>query len=158
MLLASAADGLRLAVGVANLSFWRQTIEPSLAAAAQAIGSREAEVARTRGRSLTLDDAVGVARDPRLGEEQSSSGLAELLSSRETEVAELVAEGSTNKEIGRRLFIATRTAETHIQNILNKLGFNSRAQIAAWAVERRLSRPGGPPAAAHRPGPTYPAT
>ena len=158
LLLASAANGLRLAVGVANLSFWRQTIEPSLAAAAHAIGSREAEVARTRGRSLALDDAVGVARDSRLGEEQSSSGLAELLSPREAEVAELVAEGSTNKEIGQRLFIATRTAETHIQNILNKLGFNSRAQIAAWAVERRLSRLGGLPATADGPGPTYPTT
>ena len=139
LLLAGAAEGLRLAVGTANLSLWRQINEPTLAAAAQAIGPREAEVVRARGGSFTLADAVRVAHDPGLGEEQSSSGLAKLLSVREAEIAGLVAEGYSNKEIGRRLFIATRTAETHVQNIFNKLGFSSRAQIAAWAVERRLS-------------------
>ena len=142
LLLASAAEGLRLAAGAANLRLWRHINEPALAAAAQAIGPREAEVVRARGTSFTLGDAVRVARDPGLGEEQSSSGLAQLLSAREAEIAELVAEGYSSKEIGRRLFIATRTAETHVQNIFNKLGFSSRAQIAAWVVERRLSHPG----------------
>lgn len=53
-------------------------------------------------------------------------------SRREDEVARLIAEGLTNAEIAARLFIATRTAETHVQHILNKLGFRRRAQIAAW--------------------------
>lgn len=54
------------------------------------------------------------------------------LSRREGEIAQLIAEGLTNAEIAARLFIATRTAETHVQHILNKLGFRRRAQIAAW--------------------------
>jgi DNA-binding NarL/FixJ family response regulator len=49
-------------------------------------------------------------------------------------VAHLVAEGLSNKQIGERLFISERTVDSHIRNILNKLGFQSRAQIAAWIV------------------------
>ena len=42
------------------------------------------------------------------------------------------------REIARKLVISERTADAHVQNILNKLGFSSRAQIAVWAAERRL--------------------
>jgi DNA-binding CsgD family transcriptional regulator len=58
------------------------------------------------------------------------------LSRRESEVAGLVAEGLSNREIARRLVVSERTAETHVQHILTKLGFASRSQIAAWAVRR----------------------
>jgi DNA-binding NarL/FixJ family response regulator len=44
----------------------------------------------------------------------------------------LVAEGLSNKQIGARLFISERTVDSHVRSILNKLGFNSRAQIASW--------------------------
>jgi DNA-binding NarL/FixJ family response regulator len=44
----------------------------------------------------------------------------------------LVAEGLSNKQIAARLFISERTVATHVGHILNKLGFNSRAQIAGW--------------------------
>ena len=54
------------------------------------------------------------------------------LSRREREVASLVAEGLTNRGIGERLFISERTAEGHVEQIRNKLGFTSRSQIAAW--------------------------
>jgi DNA-binding NarL/FixJ family response regulator len=47
-------------------------------------------------------------------------------------VAALVAEGLTNKQIGTRLFISERTVGTHVRNIMDKLGFDSRAQIASW--------------------------
>lgn len=56
------------------------------------------------------------------------------LSRREREVAKLVAEGLTSKEIGQRLFISERTAEGHVDQIRNKLGFRTRAQIAAWVA------------------------
>lgn len=62
------------------------------------------------------------------------------LSPRELEVASLVAEGLTNQEIARRLFIAPRTAETHLENIRQKLGFRSRAQVATWVTARRQGR------------------
>ena len=58
------------------------------------------------------------------------------LTRREREVADLVAEGLTNREIAARLFISERTAESHVEQIRNKLGFHSRAQIAAWVTAR----------------------
>jgi DNA-binding NarL/FixJ family response regulator len=64
-----------------------------------------------------------------------------LLTSREREVAALVAHGLTNRQIAAKLVVTERAAETHVQNILNKLGFTSRAQVAAWAVERGLQAP-----------------
>ena len=54
------------------------------------------------------------------------------LAKREVEVAQLVAEGLSNKQIGARLLISEPTVATHIRNIMNKLGFNARAQIASW--------------------------
>jgi len=63
------------------------------------------------------------------------------LTGRELEVAGLVAEGLTNQAIARRLSVAPRTAEAHVENIRRKLGVRSRAQIAAWVTEHRL-RPG----------------
>jgi DNA-binding CsgD family transcriptional regulator/DNA-binding beta-propeller fold protein YncE len=56
------------------------------------------------------------------------------LSKRELEVARLVTQGLTNKEIAGTLFISQRTAEGHVAQICNKLGFSTRAQIAAWAA------------------------
>jgi len=63
------------------------------------------------------------------------------LTDRELEVAELIAGGLTNQAIARRLSVAPRTAEAHVENIRRKLQVRSRAQIAAWVTEHRL-RPG----------------
>jgi predicted ATPase/DNA-binding CsgD family transcriptional regulator len=54
------------------------------------------------------------------------------LTPRELQVARLVKEGLTDREIAGRLFIARRTAEWHLKQIFNKLGFSSRSQVAAW--------------------------
>jgi len=51
---------------------------------------------------------------------------------REEDVVRLLAEGLRNREIAARLVLSPRTVETHVQNILNKTGFVSRAQVAAW--------------------------
>ena len=61
------------------------------------------------------------------------------LSRREREIADLVAEGLSSREIAARLFISERTAEGHVESIRNKLGFRSRTQIAAWVTEQRLA-------------------
>jgi DNA-binding CsgD family transcriptional regulator len=54
---------------------------------------------------------------------------------REREVARLVGLGLTNREIAQRLRISDRTVGAHIQNLLNKLAANNRAQIAAWSAQ-----------------------
>ncbi|GAA1524192.1 hypothetical protein GCM10009678_01780 [Actinomadura kijaniata] len=58
------------------------------------------------------------------------------MSPRERQVAELVAQGMSNREIAERLVISRRTADSHIEHILGKLGFNSRTQIAVWVTRR----------------------
>lgn len=59
-----------------------------------------------------------------------------LLSPREREVATLVGEGLSNRAIAERLVLSQRTAENHVKSILDKLGFDSRAQVAAWVASR----------------------
>ncbi|MEV8432156.1 ATP-binding protein [Streptomyces chartreusis] len=59
------------------------------------------------------------------------------LTRRESEVAELVAQGLANQQIADRLVIARRTAEGHVERVLRKLGFNKRSQIAAWVAAQR---------------------
>lgn len=61
------------------------------------------------------------------------------LTARERQVAVLIAQGKTSREIAEQLVVTERTAEVHVSNILGKLGFSSRAQIAAWAVEKGLA-------------------
>lgn len=62
------------------------------------------------------------------------------LTAREREVAALIARGATSREIARALTISERTAEAHVSHMLGKLGFSSRAQIAAWAVASGLAQ------------------
>jgi len=78
------------------------------------------------------------------------------LTRRETEVAALLADGLTNREIAARLFISERTAESHVEQIRNKLGFHSRTQIAVWFAETKSqlvpsSSPGVPIPGSPRP-------
>jgi DNA-binding CsgD family transcriptional regulator len=65
-----------------------------------------------------------------------------VLSRREGEVAQLVAQGMTNAEIADRLTITVRTAEGHVEHIRNKLGFHSRVQIGAWVAGTGVPSPG----------------
>ena len=51
-----------------------------------------------------------------------------------------MAEGKTNREIAEMLVLGVRTVEGYVGNVLNKLGFSSRTQIAAWVVEQGLQR------------------
>jgi DNA-binding NarL/FixJ family response regulator len=67
------------------------------------------------------------------------SGGPEVLTPREREVAALLAEGLSNGEVARRLYISTKTAAVHVSNILAKLGMASRAEVAAWAVRTGLA-------------------
>jgi DNA-binding NarL/FixJ family response regulator len=66
------------------------------------------------------------------------------LTAREREIVALIAEGCSNKAIAETLFISPATAARHVANILEKLGFTSRAQVAAWASESGADPGSGP--------------
>nr|WP_296773434.1 LuxR C-terminal-related transcriptional regulator [Rhodococcus sp. (in: high G+C Gram-positive bacteria)] len=83
----------------------------------------------------SIVEALGEVSSP-VARVKTTSTLGPL-TKRESEVAGLVAEGGTNKEIAARLVIAPRTAEAHLERIMTKLGFTSRSQVAAWVAERR---------------------
>jgi predicted ATPase/DNA-binding CsgD family transcriptional regulator/transcriptional regulator with XRE-family HTH domain len=96
-------------------------------------------------RDLDLDHVVGHALallkgkcEPPTYQPVPPESDAQPLSRREREIAILVARGLTNRAIAAQLVIAERTAETHVSHILEKLGLETRAQIAAWAVARQL--------------------
>jgi DNA-binding CsgD family transcriptional regulator/tetratricopeptide (TPR) repeat protein len=76
------------------------------------------------------------APSPRRLAKKEFGGLTE----REREVAALIAQGKTNREIADSLVVGERTIETHVGNILSKLGFTSRAQVAAWSVQKGLNK------------------
>jgi DNA-binding CsgD family transcriptional regulator len=67
----------------------------------------------------------------------TARGLSEALSSREHEVAELVADGRTTRQIAERLAISERTVETHLQSIFRKLEVKSRIQLASYMLSKR---------------------
>lgn len=109
--------------------------------ARRVLGDAAYERAHRRGGGLSMDEAVayalGEARDPSvIGPAVSPPGEV-LLTRRETQVAALIAQGCTNKQIADRLVIAQRTAEGHVERILVKLGFANRSQVAAWFSTRR---------------------
>jgi DNA-binding CsgD family transcriptional regulator len=99
-----------------------------------ALGKRRFQAEFEAGRDLNREAAIGLA----LGEPVHAAAVAagdtapSPLSKREAEVAHLVTDGLSNKQIAARLLISEHTVDSHIRHILNKLGFNSRAQIAAW--------------------------
>ena len=114
----------------------RDHAERSAANLREVLGEQRFAAAAGHGEHMTPEQAVAYA----LGE----SGPAESppadgpgpLTRREQQVADLLAKGLSNKEIATTLVISQRTAESHVEHILTKLGFTSRAQIAAWTVQR----------------------
>jgi DNA-binding NarL/FixJ family response regulator len=91
-----------------------------------------------------LDEFAKLAEGIREGPSE-----AEKLTGREREVLELIARGSSNKEIAQKLVIAENTVKVHLRNILDKLQVHSRAQAAAIAAQAGLTgriRPGDDPA------------
>jgi non-specific serine/threonine protein kinase len=118
----------------------------------EALGEARYSAAVEHGECLTQDGIIAYA----LGEPSPfPAGFREpdratrSLSPREQQVAELVADGRTNRQIATRLGISQRTAEAHIEHILRKRGFTTRTQIAVWisrgqslaAPMRSTSRP-----------------
>ena len=109
-------------------------------APARAKAGRAAERLVADGRRLSPEQAVDLvlANEP---DNAPPPGARQALTRREAEVAALAARGLTNRDIAAQLFLSVRTVEVHVDHILTKLGFHTRTQLAAWALEAGL-RPG----------------
>jgi DNA-binding NarL/FixJ family response regulator len=95
------------------------------------------------GHALSYQDTIAYALDERRPPARAPQGdAAGALTSREREVAGLIAQGLSNKEIAATMVISQRTAESHVEHILAELGVNSRAHVAAWITERTRTADG----------------
>jgi predicted ATPase/DNA-binding CsgD family transcriptional regulator len=132
--LLGAADTVRTGAGNRVMPYLAPRLAQARASVIAALGTSRFERELAAGARLSRDGAVRLAlgEPGRLAAPASHSSGAGLLAKREAEVARLVADGLSNKEIGARLFISEHTVDSHVRSILNKLGVNSRARIAAW--------------------------
>jgi predicted ATPase/DNA-binding CsgD family transcriptional regulator len=137
--LLGAADQVWRTYGLQNLlqaGFYRAPRQECEARVRNALGDAAFETAVRRRSAMTISEIVAHA----LGEEAPPAakltGTDHPLTPRERQIAGLIAKGMSGKAIAAELVIAPRTAESHTENILRKLGYTSRAQIAAWAASR----------------------
>lgn len=122
----------------ASLQHWTKATRSATAA----LGSASFASDFASGQRLTRQMASRLAlreRAPAAAAAVMDRGSSGALSQRGTQVAQLVAEGLTNREIGARLFISERTVESHVGTVLNTLGFTSRAQIAGCVASGNRS-------------------
>jgi predicted ATPase/DNA-binding CsgD family transcriptional regulator len=115
--------GSRCAPGIAARS---EALKEELSGA---LGRQQAEALLDEGRALSPAEGLAYARHDRLPEAEDGRLP---LSARELEVARLVAEGLTNREIAGRLHLSVRTVESHVEHARNKLGLGSRTALAVW--------------------------
>jgi predicted ATPase/DNA-binding CsgD family transcriptional regulator len=110
-------------------------------AAREALGPAAFEAEYAAGKRMSRDDALRLALgEATPGQVTSAHGAhAGPLAKREGEVARLIGDGMSNKQIAARLFISEATVASHVRHIKDKLGFNSRSQIAVWVGSAALA-------------------
>jgi non-specific serine/threonine protein kinase len=137
--LLGAADALLRAAGASLFPELAEFHRHCQVDTRRALGERAFTAAARQSGTMTFDDLLAYALGESATVAKRLTADGAVLTRREQEIAELVAQGLSNREIASRLVIAQRTAEGHIEHILAKLNFTSRAQIAAWAAEHRAS-------------------
>jgi non-specific serine/threonine protein kinase len=139
--LAGSADTLYEHLGCDPKRAYRFGLDPWLKSARQLLGAGRADEEYNRGRELTrsaaIAEALALAAKLAIARANTTDALlnGSDLTRRERQVAGLISRGMTNREIAEALVIAERTAEHHVENLLSKLGFESRRQVARWAAE-----------------------
>jgi len=133
--LLGAAENLQAQTGVRLMLHMEPLLIQARETISASLGDASVESEMQAGRRMAMDEAIVYALD----EKKTARNMAapattgtSPLSKRELEIAELVSEGLTNKEIASRAFLSERTVETHVSNILDKLGVNSRVEISTW--------------------------
>jgi predicted ATPase/DNA-binding CsgD family transcriptional regulator len=108
----------------------------------RALGAKSFEREYQRGERLNTEEAIALADEESRSRPESAPSASNQprLTRREIQVAHLLAEGLTNREIAQRLVISQRTAEGHVEHVLEKMGFKSRAQVAAWFAREASGR------------------
>jgi len=137
--LLGATEAVRTGAG-ASVTVLAPLLAQAEESAIAALGASRFEAEFKTGKQLSRGTAIGLAlgEPAHLAAAASDGAGTGPLGKREADVARLVADGLSNKQIGARLFISERTVESHVRSILNKLGFSSRAQIAGWMVSSTL--------------------
>ena len=136
--LLGSAQRVRDESSLSLLELFREQHERSVSLIIRGIGQKAFDAAYARGRAMTIDEGVaGAVEDkpaPKPTPPVKSASDTEL-TPRQLEIARLIADDLTNRQIADRLFLSERTVETHITNMLNKLGLNSRVQLSRWIAE-----------------------
>ncbi|WP_054247038.1 protein kinase domain-containing protein [Rhodococcus opacus] len=135
--LLGAADSMWHEIGRSSATFLDKTVYHRECEqwTRRALSGQEFQKQLQHGRELGNDEIIAFALGGQARSTQPRRSDTPIsLTRRERQVADLVTEGLTNREIAERLVIAHRTAQGHVERILSKLGFTSRAQIAAWVA------------------------
>lgn len=137
-----AADDLVADVAAMSRSEWERAISSrDRDRARQALGEQDYDDAYQCGARLETEEAITLA----IGGQVPATEAGKPLTRRQAEIADLVAEGLTNRQIANRLVISVRTAETHVDHVLTRLGFANRSQLAAWVAGRNAASEAEPP-------------
>jgi len=133
--LLGAADAIRNRTGEFRLPVYQDSYATTLDVCRNELGEDDFQAAWAGGAALSADDAITYALRGRGERKRPASGWASLTPT-ELDVARLVSEGLSNKDIAERLFVSPRTVQAHLTHMYTKLGYTSRVQLAQEAVRQ----------------------
>ena len=136
-----AAEGLWGGVDSGIMPVYRAIYNHLRAELSRRLGERAFASARGQGQRMSLSEVADYALDAEA--DPAGDDPLKPLTQREREVAKLAARGLSNREIAKALMVAEGTARVHVEHVLAKLDLHSRAQLAAWGVERGVLTPLG---------------